>query len=350
MTQDGSERQKTVTGSEKKEAPEGHRERVEQKLSKIKSTKTRTRITFVVGFLVIVFLTYSGLLFVEFFSSISGQFGSFLASLSDFTNPDFYWFSVHSEENNLSGFSGLYESILNPSSIIETMTTGNNQYLTSAALVSIVLGFVGTVLGFPLALLFGILGSERVVPFPFNFLFRGVMSTIRSIPALVWILIYVPLATLGPVSAVLAIATDTVGNLGRLFTDELEEIEEGPIEAIDSTGASKPQTVIFGMLSQVSNGFIAWTLYIFEINVRIAISLGVLGAGGLGQYIDAQIGLGNYNQASAGIIVVILIVISVEMISSRVRARLRPSEHESTGLIETLRDLTNFDKWVTGKG
>lgn len=323
------------------------RDEIEEQLSKIQSEKIRHRV-FVASTLVFVVLsTYMGMLFVGFnLGELYGQLGTFAASLGDFTSPNFRFFSVYSAENEITGLRGLYESFLHPGTIPESILQNDDQILLRAIFVTLVIGFVGTVLGFPLALLFGVLGSERVVPFPFNFVFRGVMSTIRSIPALVWILIYVPLAGISPVSAVLAITTDTVGNLGRLFTDELEEVEDGPIEAIDSTGASKPQSVMFGMLSQVSNSFIAWTLYILEINVRIAISLGVLGAGGIGQYIQLQINLVEYGRASAGIILVVVIVISVEMVSSRVRARLRPSEHESKSLLDSIRNLADKDRWI----
>ena len=118
--------------------------------------------------------------------------------------------------------------------------------------ITLSMGFAGLVLGLPGALLLGVLGSERVTPYPFNFIFRGTMSVIRAIPALVWALIYIPLGGVTPFTATLAIGTDTMGNLGRLFTDALEEVEDGPIEAIGSTGANGPQRVIFGMLSQVA--------------------------------------------------------------------------------------------------
>ncbi len=161
--------------------------------------------------------------------------------------------------------------------------------------------------------MFGVLGSERVTPFPFNFLFRGVMSTIRSIPALVWALIYIPLGGLTPFTATLAIGTDTIGNLGRLFTDELEEVDEGAIEAIESTGASGPQTIVFGMLSQVFTPFIAWTMYILEINVRVAVTMGLIGAGGIGGILNTQQGLFAYTNMMATIIVIFFLVLSVEI-------------------------------------
>lgn len=316
-------------------------------LQEIESNRLRKRVFAFVTLIFVLFSTYLGMRFVGFnFVELYGQLGAFGDSLADFTSPDFEFFSVYSMENEVTGWRGLYETFLNPGTIPESLATDNDEILLRAVVVTIVIGFVGTVIGFPLALFFGVLGSERVVPFPFNFLFRGIMSTIRSIPALVWILIYVPLAGIGPVSAVLAIATDTVGNLGRLFTDELEEVEDGPIEAIDSTGASKPQSVFFGMLSQVSNSFVAWTLYILEINVRIAISLGVLGAGGIGRYIQLQIDLNYFGRAAAGILLVVVIVISVEMVSSRLRARLRPSEHESEGLLDALKSLADTDRWI----
>jgi len=199
--------------------------------------------------------------------------------------------------------------------------------------VTLAMGFVGTVVGFPFALVFGTLGSERVTPFPFNFVFRGTMSFIRAIPAIVWTLIFIPFLGLGPASAAIAIAFDTIGNLGRLFVDELEEIEDGPIEAMRTTGANKPQVVFFGMLSQVRTAFIAWTLYIFEINVRIGVTVGVLGAGGLGYIVTAQQNLLRFTNMMATLIAIFILIISVELFSQRLRSRLR-SDEEMMGVWE----------------
>ncbi|AHG00206.1 phosphate ABC transporter permease [Halostagnicola larsenii XH-48] len=202
--------------------------------------------------------------------------------------------------------------------------------------ITLAIGFGGTILGFPLALLFAVLGSGRVTPFPFNFLFRGVMSSIRAIPALVWALIYIPLGGVSAFTATIAVATDTVGNLGRLFTDELEEVEDGPIEAIRTTGAGRIQVIIFGMLSQVYTPFIAWTLYIFEINIRIAVGLGIIGAGGIGYVLNTQQRLFAYTNMMATIIVILVLIISVEIISQRTRSYIREDE-EPMGIVELLK-------------
>ncbi|ELZ93179.1 phosphonate ABC transporter, permease protein PhnE [Haloferax sulfurifontis] len=204
-----------------------------------------------------------------------------------------------------------------------------------AVFVTFAMGFAGTVLGIPGALILGVLGSERVTPYPFNFIFRGTMSVIRAIPALVWALIYIPLGGVSPFTATLAIGTDTMGNLGRLFTDALEEVEDGPIEAIESTGANSPQKVVFGMLSQVFTPFIAWTMYILEINVRIGVTMGLIGGGGLGQVLQTQRGLFRYTNMMATILVIFMLVVSVEFVSQRVRSYIRGNE-EGTSVLKLI--------------
>jgi len=104
---------------------------------------------------------------------------------------------------------------------------------------------------------------------------------------------------------------------------------------METTGANKPQTITFGMLSQVTTPFIAWTLYIFEINVRIAVSLGIIGGGGLGQVLSVQQGLFAFTNMMATILVILVLIISVEVVSQRVRSTLRADE-ETQGLVSLL--------------
>jgi len=211
------------------------------------------------------------------------------------------------------------------------------EQLFRAAIVTVSIAFAGTLMGTPGAFLLGVLGSERVTPFPFNFIFRSIMSIIRSIPALVWALIFIPLGGVSPLTGTLAITVDTMGYLGRLFTDELEEIDTGVIEGVTSTGASKPQTVVFGMISQVARQYLAWFLFILEFNVRVAVQLGLIGAGGLGYTLLVQRQTFNYTNMMATILVVIFVVLSVEITSTRIRARLR--KERAPGIIELITGL-----------
>ncbi|SEO52967.1 phosphonate transport system permease protein [Halogranum amylolyticum] len=294
-------------------------DRLQQRLSAIQFHK-RVRLVFSLVLLgVFVFFFQSALSEVGFsVGEIMEYWPVFTAALGEFFPP-----------SELFGFLpfvdlGAYWSFIQERNLLLTFENGNP--VLGAVFVTFAMGFAGTVLGVPGALLLGVLGSERVTPYPFNFVFRGTMSVIRAIPALVWALIYIPLGGVSPFTATLAIGTDTMGNLGRLFTDALEEVEDGPIEAIESTGANGPQTVVFGMLSQVFTPFIAWTFYILEINVRIAVTMGLIGGGGLGQVLQTQRGLFKYTNMMATILVIFLLVISVEVFSQRVRSYIRGND------------------------
>ena len=303
----------------------------------------------VLGF--VVGVTYWGFGFIGFQPGVvADRFPAMYNFITQgFFPPDFQNFTVYTKDNDITGLRAIPASFRDWGQPIIESFGSSRLSLVKASVGTLLLGFMGTVIAFPFALVLGVLGSERVTPFPFNFLFRGTLSAIRAIPAIVWIFLYIPIGPPSQITAVLAIGTDSIGNLGRLFTDDLEEINEGPIEAIRSTGASGTQTISFGMLSQVSRSFIAWTLYILEINTRIAISLGVVGAGGLGLMIRNSQDLFEFQQTAAGLIMVFVVVLGIELISSRIRARLRPGEHSSKGIVEAVRDLFDPNKWL-GRG
>lgn len=324
--------------------------RIDERLAKMDRSRALRQVGAVFFAIGVLVLTYLGLEFIRFeWTSLRRQVGTQANFIFEFFPIDFLNFTVYSTEEDIQFAEAIFASFRNGGQPIVESFQSTRLTLVRGAFVTLLLGFLGTVVGFPLALTFGVLGSERVVPFPFNFLFRGTMSVIRAIPAIVWVFIYAPLVGINPSGAVLAVGTDTIGNLGRLFTDELEEIDDGPIEAIRSTGASRAQVIGFGMLSQVFRSFIAWTLYILEINVRIAIGLGIVGAGGIGLYITNSQDLFQYQRMAAGIVMVFVIVISVELVSSRLRARLRPGEHERRGLLDVIRGLADMNRWLGGR-
>jgi len=290
---------------------------VEQKLTEMKRRKTKHRIYTLLGVIGVGAMFVFSLRAVEFsLSELVSQWPEFIEALGEYFPTTTYF--------DLIPFLdvGQYWTF-----IIE-------ENLFQATVVTVSIAFAGTVLGVVPALLLAIMSSERVVPYPFNFGFRAVMSVIRAIPALVWVLILIPLGGVGAFTATLAIAIDTVGYLGRLLTDELEEISDGPIEGIRSVGASKVQIVSFGMLSQVLREFIAWLAFDIEHNVRVAIGLGIIGAGGLGLELNIQRQTFNYTEMMACIFLMILLVGSVELMSQRVRSYLREGDEvETDGII-----------------
>ncbi|SFC15289.1 phosphonate transport system permease protein [Halobiforma haloterrestris] len=321
---------------------------VREKLQELRRVRHLKYVLWVTLVAAVLGVTYWGLGFIGFQAEVvARRFPKMYDFIREgFFPPDFQNFTVYTKDNEITGLRAIPASFRDFGQPIIDSLGSSRQSLVKASLVTLLLGFMGTVMAFPFALVLGVLGSERVMPFPFNFIFRGTLSAIRAIPAIVWIFLYIPIGPPGQVTAVLAIATDSIGNLGRLFTDDLEEIEEGPIEAIRSTGASGTQTVSFGMLSQVSRSFIAWTLYILEINTRIAISLGVVGAGGLGYMIRNSQDLFQFRQTAAGLIMVFIVVLGIELVSSRIRARLRPGEHSGKSFTEAVRDLFDPNKWL----
>ncbi|OLZ39446.1 phosphonate ABC transporter, permease protein PhnE [Natrinema saccharevitans] len=293
----------------------------------MKRRKTKRRLWTLGGLIATYLLFYASLLLIEFnVAELVGQLDQFYDALLGYFPPTTY-FGIPFID------LGAYTSFIIEENLILTVEGG--QIVWGAMFVTMAVAIVGTVLGLPLALFFGVMSSERVIPYPFNFIFRGTMSLIRAIPGLVWFLILIPLAGVTPFTGALAIMVDTTGYLGRLFTDELEEIEDGPIEGIRSTGASSSQIVSFGMLSQVFRQFIAWIAFDLEHNVRAAIGLGIIGAGGLGLELYVQRQTFNYTEMMACIILIFLLAASVELVSQRVRSTLRDDDDvEKSGIIE----------------
>jgi phosphonate transport system permease protein len=315
---------------------------VEQKLTDMKRRKTKRRLYTLLG------IIFGGGLFLFSLNAVGFSLGELIRQWPEFVEALGEYFPVTTYFGFLPFVDvGQYWEFMIDAGLIFEFEEGTGGVFgplygqqvvgPGAMFITLAIAFAGTVLGVPLALFFSVMASERVVPYPFNFGFRAVMSVIRSIPALVWVLILIPLGGVGSFTATLAVAIDTVGYLGRLLTDELEEIAEGPIEGIRSVGASKSQVVSFGMLSQVFREFIAWLAFDLEHNVRVAIGLGIIGAGGLGLELNIQRRTFNYTEMMACILLILVLVGSVEYLSQRVRSYLREGDDvETEGIITIL--------------
>ncbi len=151
---------------------------------------------------------------------------------------------------------------------------------------------------------------------------RGILNIIRSIEPLVYVIIFAVWVGIGPFAGVLALTLHTVAALGKLFSEQVENISEGPLEAITATGANRIQTIVFAVIPQIIPPYIAFTLYRWDINVRMSTIIGFGGGGGIGFVLAQAINLLQYRQASVMMIAIAVVVGLLDYISSRVRARI----------------------------
>lgn len=152
---------------------------------------------------------------------------------------------------------------------------------------------------------------------------RQFLNVVRSINELILALVFVSAVGLGPFPGVLALALHGMGMLGKFFAEAIEEIDGGPLQALRSAGASPLQVIAFGVIPQAITAWIAVVLYRFEVNLRSATVLGMVGAGGLGFELVASLKLFRYQETATCIIVITAMVILADLISNGLRSRIQ---------------------------
>lgn len=150
---------------------------------------------------------------------------------------------------------------------------------------------------------------------------RGLFTILRSVEVLVFALIAIAAVGVGPLAGVLALAVHGVGALGKLYSEAIESIEHGPIEAIRATGANEFQVVIYGVIPQVVPQFIAFTLYRWDINVRMATVIGMVGGGGIGALLWQEMQLYQWKQAAVAIWMIAGVVMVMDYASAVIREK-----------------------------
>lgn len=164
--------------------------------------------------------------------------------------------------------------------------------------------------------------GARVVRIGLYGLGKAVLNLLRTIPEIVWALIFVFMVGLGPFPGVLALGFHTGGVLGKLFGEALEDVDPAPLEALQATGASRFRILVYGVLPQALPQFVSYALYRWEVNIRAAAMMGFVGAGGLGQRIHVAISLFHEHQLLTLILAIYVIVTLVDALSAYLRARL----------------------------
>ncbi len=194
-----------------------------------------------------------------------------------------------------------------------------NRVLTDT-LLTINLAWIATVISAILSLPIGFIAANNIFDNkPLRAFVIFFLNADRAIDSLILALFFVSAVGLGPFPGTLALAIHSVGMLGKLFADAIEAVDRGPIEALESAGAGKLATIRWAVWPQVAPHFISFFLFRFELNVRVAVVLGLVGAGGIGFLLTQYMRLFQYQKVATVILVILVLVMTVDYFSSKLR-------------------------------
>ena len=187
---------------------------------------------------------------------------------------------------------------------------------------TLLVAYTGTLLGAAIAFFTCFAAASNLAGPTIRWVARRFLEFCRTVPEIVFALIFVLAFGLGPMAGVLALAIHTLGALGKLYTEIVENIDMKPVEGIISTGGSRAETIFYGVLPQVWSGFLTYSLLRFEVNFRGASIMGFVGAGGIGQELLTAVRKFYYSDVSALLVMIIVTVFVLDILTGLVLKRL----------------------------
>jgi len=181
----------------------------------------------------------------------------------------------------------------------------------------------GTLLSVFLAVPLGFMAALNIAPHRIVFEFsRFALNALRGVSELVFALVFVSAVGLGPFPGVLALALHNAGMLGKFFAEAIEAVDPGPVEALKATGATWSQGIVYAIIPQIIPHYVTYTLYRFEVSIRSATVLGLVGAGGIGFHLISSIRLFDYQTTSIILITIVLLTAITDFVGTKIRARI----------------------------
>lgn len=227
------------------------------------------------------------------------------------------------ELTNEKGFQGailLFRGIFHP----------NFNVLPQAVLniiETIFMAFMATTLAIPFAFVLSFLCAKNIMKHPAAFsvyiFLRTLLNITRSVEALIWAIIFSVWVGIGPFAGMLALMVHSIASLAKQYSEMVETVSEGPVEGIQSTGATKLQTIWFGIVPQVILPYISFTVYRWDINVRMATIIGLVGGGGIGTMLIQYQGQAMWPEVGCIIVVIAVVVWIMDQASAYIREALR---------------------------
>ena len=182
---------------------------------------------------------------------------------------------------------------------------------------------LSTVMGLLMGIPIGFLAARNAVPIPVvNYIARFILVSTRSISTLLWALFFVAVFGPGALAGTCAIAFHSIGFIGKLFSESVEDTAKGPIEALTASGASQMSLIQYGYWPQVKPTFWAIALFRWDINVRESAVLGLVGAGGIGMALDTAINLFQWDRVALILVTIFVVVVIAEVVVTQIRRRI----------------------------
>ena len=184
---------------------------------------------------------------------------------------------------------------------------------------SLTMTVVSTAVGVFLAVPFSLGAARNVAPTPIYVFCRGLVVLLRTFPEVVIALVFVVMVGFGPLAGVITLTLASIGFIAKLMAEDIEDIDPRPLEAMRATGASWLQTILYGVVPQVTPRFIGLAVYRLDINFRESAILGIVGAGGIGAVLRTSMQRYDFDTTGAILLIIIAIVLGLEFFSSAVR-------------------------------
>jgi phosphonate transport system permease protein len=248
-------------------------------------------------------------------------FGVIAAMVYSFSTSNINWYRLNNLEASLNSMiNGLLSFRLD--FLLGLYPFDFNEGIVYFALETVAIGLLGTMIGAILALPFGFLASRTVMGKKWSKLSEAFLVLVRVFPEIMLALILVKGFGMNALTGVITIGLHSVGMLGKLYAETIDNMDKSPIEALDATGANILQKIRYGIIPQITPDIVSTTLYRFDINIRSATVLGIIGAGQLGTAL--LIASENWQWPMLGgiLIAIVVMVISIDMLSSYLRNKL----------------------------
>lgn len=193
-----------------------------------------------------------------------------------------------------------------------------------AIIETIYLALIATLLSIPPTLVLSFLTARNLMKdhwytFTIYYLLRIILNFIRSIEPLIWAIIFSVWVGIGPFAGMIALLIHTIAANAKLYSEAIESIEEGPVDAIEATGANKLQVIWYAVIPQIVLPFLSFTIYRWDINVRMATVIGLVGGGGIGTMLMQYQGLAQWHEVGLIVIMIAIVVWIMDYISAKIR-------------------------------